>query len=419
MRKTDWARRLTLGGAWGLLMGAPALAQQTATAEASGLSIVATPSVASAASHYHVNGTFETAYETNVSGGAASVAGARGLKQDDFIFTPTLLVDLFKTFGRESLFLTGSAGYNFYAYNGTLNRENIDLAGGGNAQIGPCRTTVTGVYDRRQQQLENLTRLAVQDVYSETSLGVQGACGRAIGFQPTFSFNQTWTNSTQQQQQSTDYNSTGGSGGIAYVTPTFGNLTVSGNYTSTRFVNRVIALGPIQLQDGYDTYGGGVSYSRLLGARIQGVVSLSYTTVQPYIGSAGFSGPTYSLDVTYRVGGRLSLHGNVTHDIQPSNVIDSDYYIETKGQIEASYLFSSRLDATVGFSDSARNFKGPALMPAVDLTHDTLESVYGTVTYSLRKVYVSLDVRHEYRSANLSGFSYPNTRVGFTVGTKF
>ncbi|HEX4182359.1 MAG TPA: outer membrane beta-barrel protein [Caulobacteraceae bacterium] len=416
---TDWARRLALGGAGGLLLGMPALAQQTATSEASNLSIVDTPSVANAASHYNINGTFETAYDTNVTGSGAAVAGLRGLKQDDFIFTPTVLVDVFKNFGRESLFLTGSAGYSAYANNSILNRENLDLAGGGNAQLGLCRATVTGVYDRRQQQLEDITRLSVQDVFSDTSLGVEGACGRSIGFQPTFSFNQTWTNNSQAQLQSSNYTSTGGSGGIAYVTPTFGNLTVFGDYTSTTFGNRSIALGPLQLQDGFDQYGGGVRYSRLLGARIQGVVSLSYMAVRPFVGSAGFDGPTYSADITYRAGSRLSLHGNVTHDIQPSNVLDSDFYIETKGLVEANYQFSSRLSALLGVSDNDRTFKGPALMPGIDLTHDTLKSVYTTITYSVRKLFVALDVRYQNRDANLSGFSFPDTRVGLTVGTRF
>jgi hypothetical protein len=58
-------------------------------------------------------------------------------------------------------------------------------------------------------------------------------------------------------------------------------------------------------------------------------------------------------------------------------------------------------------------------MQGVDLSSDTLKSVYSTLTYSLRRVFVALNARYDQRDANLAGLGYPDTRVGLTVGTQF
>ena len=426
MRKTKLTRWVALGGVAGLAISSSALAQSTSSSAASTYSIVDTPSVATAPSHYSINGTFETEYQSNVAGGSAAVSALRGLKREDVVFTPTLLVDAFKPIGPESVFLTGSVGYNFYDRNTILNRENFDLTGGVNGQLGICRATVTGGYIRRQDELQDITLARVQDVFDQTSIGMEGACGRGFGFSPIFSITQAWSTNSLSLLQSSNYSSLGGSGGISYQAPTLGNLSLFGQYQTTTFPNRFVPFNQGETQDGFNTYGGGVKYVRLLGARIQGTVSLSYTSVQPFVsGTGGFDGLTYSADVTYRASSRLDFHGSFIRDVQPSNVPDSTYYIETKSLVEGTYHVGSRIDVNLGLSQADRTFKGSSLLPNLtnltnfDLRSDTLKTVYGVVTYRLRKLYVALSARNEFRSANVPELSYTDNRVGLTVGTNF
>ena len=413
MQIRKWTRWAALGGAGGLAIASPALAQSTS------LSIVDNPAVAVASSHYNLDASLKEEYQSNVAGGGAAVAALRGLKQSDYVLSPTLLVDIFRPIGRESIFLTGSTAYNFYERNHILSRENFNLSGGVNGQLSLCRATLSGAYARRQNDLQDITRTAIHDTYQQTSVGLNGACGRSVGFSPNFSITQTWSNNSLSQLQSSDYKTLGGTGGVSYQRPTFGNLSLFGQYQSTEFTNRILFFNLSPQHDGFDTYGGGVSYVRQLGARIQGSVSLSYTSVKPFAGSASFNGPTYGADVTFRASSRLMLHGSVTRDVQPSNVFDATYFLETKGLVEADYHLGSRLDVDVAASETDRTFKGPALVKGVDLRNDTQKSIYATVTYTLRKLYVALDLRNDQRTANVAGLSYPDNRIGVTAGARF
>jgi len=420
MRITNLTRLAAFGGAGGLAICSPTFAQTTSAAAATDYSIVDTPSVAALPSHYALNGTFETEYQTNVAGGDAAVAALRGLKQEDVVFTPTLLIEAFKPFGRESAYLTGSVGYNFYDRNSVLNRENLNLDGGVNAQLGVCRATVTGGYIRRQNELEDTTLAHVEDVLDQTSVGLEGACGRGYGFSPNFSVSQAWSTNTLSLLQSSNYNTLGGSGGISYQAPTLGDVSLFGQYQTTTFTNRLVAFNQSSIQDGFDTYGGGVKYVRLLGARIQGTVSLSYTSVKPFVGNtSGFNGVTYGADITFRASSRLDFHGSFNRDIQPSNVLDSTYFLETKSLVEGTYHVGSRLEANLGVSEADRTFKGSSLLTNLDLREDTLKIIYGSLTYKLRKLYFALSVRNEERSTNTVGLDYTDNRVGLTAGTIF
>jgi len=331
-----------------------------------------------------------------------------------------LLLEAFKPLGRESIFVTGTAGYNFYDRNSILNREHIDLTAGANAQLGACRATVTGGFTRRQNELDDVTlSTKIQDALDVATVGADATCGHGYGFAPILSFSRSWANNSLVQLQSSDYTTIGGSAGFSYQTPTFGNLSFFGQYQSTEFNERIflITVGPVQ--DGFDIYGGGVKYVRLLGARIQGTVSLSYTSVKPFLsGTKGFDGPTYGADLTFRASSRLNFHANFTRSIVPSNVLESTYSLQTKELVEGTYDIGSRLSLNLGVSDQHRNFSGEALN-INDLTSDELKSVYATLTYSLRKIHFSLNAQNSQRTANIALLSYPDTRVGLIVATDF
>ena len=415
MRRASLSRWALLGG---LAISSPVLAQSAQTS--SSLSIVDNQAVALASSHYSANGTVGVVYDSDAAGGTAAVAALRGLKQEDVIVSPTLTLEAFRPFGRESAFVTGTVGYNFYDRNSVLSRENINLNGGVNGQLGACRATATAGYARFQNQLVDTTLARVQDTFDQVSVGAEATCGRGFGFSPIVTVNQSWANNSLAQLQSSDYKTLSATAGVGYQAPTFGNLSFFGQYQSTDFTNRFLIINFIPIRDGFDIYGGGVRYVRQLGARIQGTVSMSYTSVKPFIGATkGFAGLTYGGDITFRASSRLNLHASFNRDIQPSNVFDSTYYLENMELVEGTYNIGSRLRFDLGYSDEQRSFRGAAISRTTDLTSDELQSYFATLTYTLRKVYFGLNATYSDRSANIAGFSYPDTRVGLTAATTF
>jgi hypothetical protein len=409
---TLWA---VLGGLSCICVGSPALGQASQP-----FSIVDWPNIDQTASRVRINGTVEAAYETNVAGGDALVAAERGLIQQDFMITPTVLVDVLRPVGPESVFLQGSAGYSFYDRNTVLNRENLNLAGGLNARLGICRGTATARISRYQDQLQDLTRTAVKDVYDLYSVGLDTTCGRPVGISPILSVSQSWANNSNVELSSSDSQTFSVSAGVAYQAPAFGKLSLFGQYQTTTFNNRFVLVNSQPVQDGYDTYGGWIRYQRLLGARIQGTVSVGYTSLKPAVaGTPGFDGFTYDADLTYRVDSRLGLHGSFTRDLEPSNVLDATYGLETKTLVEATYDLAARVKLNLGVSETTRRFQGLALITGVDLTKDDIKSIYATATYRRNKLFVALNVRNDERIANVADFSYSDTRVGLTVGTAY
>jgi hypothetical protein len=409
---TLWA---VLGGLSCICVGSPALAQGGQP-----FSIVDSPNIDQTASRLRINATVEGAYESNVAGGDAQVAAERGLKPQDFMITPTVLVDVLRPIGPESVFLQGSAGYSFYDRNSVLNRENLNLTGGLNARLGTCRGTATARISRYQDQLQNVTRTEVKDVYDLYSVGLDAICGRPIGLSPILSVTQSWANNSNTELSTSDNQTFGVSAGVAYQTPTFGKLSLFGQYQTTTFNNRFVLVNSQPVQDGYDTYGGWIRYQRLLGARIQGTASVGYTSLKPAIaGTPGFDGFTYDADLTFRAGGRLGLHAGFNRDVEPSNVLDATYGLEIRSLVEATYDLGARLKLNLGVSETTRRFQGLSLLTGVDLTKDDTKSIYATATYKLNKLFVALNVRNDERIANVAAFSYSDTRVGLTVGTAY
>ena len=95
-------------------------------------------------------------YDSNVAASDAAFAAARGIKPSDVIINPTVRLDLARPVGRQTVFLLATAGYDFYARNSRLNRENILVNPGVLGQFSRCEYDVSGSYSRGQNGLQEL-----------------------------------------------------------------------------------------------------------------------------------------------------------------------------------------------------------------------------------------------------------------------
>jgi hypothetical protein len=398
--------------------GAPALAQTALTPPD-------LPTVPATVRQVEVDMTGEILYDSNVARSDQELATERGLTLSDEIFTPTGVVDLALPVGRSSLFLDGSAGYDFYANNHSLDRERINVLGGGISQFGPCRETLSGTYARFQTDLSDIGEFAgVTNTENQESVATGATCGRAIGLAPNVQVSESWEQNSAQLRQLVDNRVFMATGGLAYQRPALGAVSLFGEYLDTTFPNQVYLLGAVRQTGGYQLYAGGLRYDRHLGARIQGVVSLSYTSLTPNIaGSGGFKGFTYSGDITYRASSRLNGRVSFTRATTPSNTVGANFSVDNTELAEVIYDIGPRLSLTLGGSRLARRYNVSGFNPfgaPFLITDETIVDGYITATYKLnRRLSFILNLRQEQRDANISAFNYQSSRVGLTVKGTF
>ena len=173
---------------------------------------------------------------------------------------------------------------------------------------------------------------------------------------------------------------------------------------------------------GYQTLSGGLTYTRAVGSRLQGSVSLSYTKLDNQGSTArGFSGATYSAALTYELSSRLHATGLVSRATVPSNRLNSTFGIDELYSSQLTYDLSSRLTLEGGASLAHDAFNGtPFSQGGFDLTDEKIYTAFANVNLRLtRRLSLSLNAEHLQRNANYPGLSYPDTRVGLTAIATF
>jgi hypothetical protein len=360
-------------------------------------------------------------YDSNVARSDAQIAALRHLTLSDQLFQPAATVDLVAPIDRQAVFFDGTLGYDYYQRNRVLNRQRVNVDGGVRGQVRTCTATLGGSYSQRQNSLEDITLALIKDTLTDTGVNFSATCKAQIGFSPFITASQDWETNSSTAIVSSNYRTTSANAGVAYAQPLIGEISVYGGYTKSLFPNREVPVGVTAEQDGYQIYTGGVRYDRKLGARIEGTVAFAYTSLKPNTNqTAPFKGATYQADVTYTPSGRLSLDVHASRAAQPTPLSNTAYNIQQLYSATANYRVGARGLFSLGVSDNVEDLRGALLLAGFNITHETTDSVYATGTYTLnRRLTLVMDVREEDRRANLSAFSYDDTRVTVTARSAF
>lgn len=362
--------------------------------------------------------------DSNIARASDALAATRGITQKDTILTPTFTFDLLVPVSRQSIYLTGSAGYDFYRNNNQLNRERAKVEGGVNSQLGPCQGTLFGTFARAQSDLQDLVLLDPENVLETKSVGVELACARATGLGTSVSASQKWGDNSNTVQQQADYETKSLTGSVFYSRPSFGSLSVFVSHEETEYPNRGLLPGG---SSGYELQSVGAAFERKIGSRLQGRISAALTTVDQSSNLLSgktdkFDGPTYGASLTFRPSDRLEAILAYERKVVPSTRIGKLYDLDESVRLEGRYKFGSRITAAVG--GQLRNVESedafPLTVPSILLSDSETRMLFGSLTFkqSQRFSFV-LDVVHEDRDANLPVFEYSATRVGASVGVAF
>lgn len=362
-------------------------------------------------------------YDSNVARTSAAAASARGLKRSDVRFTTGLDLDITVPRGRQTLFLRGTAGYVSYARNGRLNRERLDLTGGVDAIVGPCRPKFTAGYARAQSQLEDLDLQVerIKNTEERRSLRLESRCGRGIGLEPQAAVSGSWVRNGALIQETSDYNNFEASGGLAYSGPTIGTLSLTGSYSKTRYPKRLVLIGADSLHDGYELYSGGIRYERQIGSRIRGDVGAAYSSLHSDIPDvANTHGVTYGAHLQLQPSYRLQARLNFDRQLLPSNRLNVSYVRAKTIGAEAEYAFGTRLRMSVGGVRRERSNRQSDLLVTTGPTDERFTTFTGRLRFEQsRRFSFELNAAHEKRETDVPLFDYISKRVGLTAKARF
>jgi hypothetical protein len=360
-------------------------------------------------------------HDTNMTGVSEAEARSRGIEPDDTIYTPSLNVAINMPLGRQLFYLDGYAGYVFHDKNTIYDSERLTLNTGLKGRVGPCQTEVSANYAHALSSFDDIVLGPTVDNILETKgAKLQATCSRPTGLGVTGSVSYEVAENDQSLLKPQDYQETSYLGGVTYSRPRLGTLTLFGQHTRTEYNHRIPLAGQT---DGYESNTEGLTYERRLGARIEGTVTVSYTSVDGLGGTAAansdFDGFTYSANASYRASTRLRFDGAFAREVTPSNRFGNSYDVGTRYSIKGTYDLGSRISTNLAFEQRDVDSKGAAIF-AGNLTNSKIKIVSGGVSYRMnRRVNLSLDAAHEKREANDPRFEYDNTRVGLSAGVTY
>lgn len=385
------------------------------------LSAMVLPAAASAqeARHLKIGVAAEVERDTNVARASEAQAALRGLTLEDTVFTPSVTVDLLAPVGRQSIFLSGSAGYAFYDKNDKLNSERLDFTGGTNVGLGPCLVTLSGGYARGLRQIDDRTLIAVADNVVETKrAAVNVGCSRPTGFGVVAKASAERSTNDLPIMKSSDFDSTSYMLGLTYQRPALGTVTIFGDHEETEYVNRI-------LSSGYTVNSVGVTLSRQLGARIQGSVTAGYAQIEQQGALAGLVSAgnvettTFAASLSFRASNRLRLQAGFNRGVTPSEGLGRTYDLSTSYQVAGEYDIGSRMMVGLGYARVDRDSRGVLAGPGL-LSNAETENLFATVRYKQsERLSFLLRVEREEQTTNAPQFDYTSDRIGLSANVAF
>jgi hypothetical protein len=359
-----------------------------------------------------LNASASVLYDSNTARSSQALAASRGLVLPDVLYSPETDFTVSRFVGLELVYATGFIGYDFHQRDTLLNRQHIDVIGGVDGHLGPCQESLSNEYIGQQANLEDVSLQAVGNLAQTEAVKVTADCGRSTGFFPSVTLIQSWNNYSAAVFYPVDTHTEQYMGNIGYRQPAFGSLSLFGSFTTTNYPHRPLAL----TDQTYDLhfFSGGLTFDRHIGGRIEGVVTLSYTELDPDSPlSPPFHGVTYAIEGKFHAGPRLTAHVEVTRQPTPSIRLNANYSIDEKIEADFTYSPNNRVVLILTGLRSSKDYHLDTGVTSDDLTKETTDSLFLSATYKLsRRFEVTLKAGDEERSANFLGLSYSSTEAG-------
>jgi Putative beta-barrel porin 2 len=337
--------------------------------------------------------------------------------RDDFRFTPSVDVDVIQPVGRQSLFLSGAMGYDFYRNNKQLESERINLEGGGNLRFGSgCSSRVALSFGRQQSNLADFGRvIGVPNVEKSLGAGGRFSCGTGLGIQPSLTYDFEKVANGNARLVDNGYRATTIGATIGYARPSLGEVGVYASYRNGIYPNRFLPSG---VTDGVRVYSGGVNFKREIGTQLKGSASLGYTVVnpkEPFV--RNFKGASWSADLDWVPNDRIQVGIGLGREVQQSNLLDISYSVNQNMGINASYALNRQMQLTFNASRDKRRIQASRLLIGnLGLTGDKTSTLGAGFRFQPQgRIGFSFDLRGVKRESAFRQFNYDNVTASLSV----
>ena len=367
-----------------------------------------------------------TTYDSDAARSSPTAASLRGLETSDVIYAPSVTVDYATGIGRHGVALRGYFGYDYYQRNSALRREHIDFSAAANTSIGSrCGVGGQVAYNRGQSGLEDLSLVVTDNTIQTYTVSVNESCASSTGLNESVQVQHSAASNSARSL--IDFDTTGVSASVGYANRAIGNLSLVASYNQTNYPDAgTLFLGT---PTGLEVTSIGVQLSRPIGNRLAGTASISYSSSSSDLGPGAlpgrqstFSGITASASLTYHLGPRIDLSGNVGRSVQATIREDAGFSVNNYANLNANYTVSSRIHANLGASWSREDFRGggTTAIPTIAPNLVDLKTVSAGVSVKLgRNVGLSGMVQHEESSTDLALFNFKSDRVSLTISSSF
>ncbi|WP_162854528.1 outer membrane beta-barrel protein [Sphingobium estronivorans] len=365
----------------------------------------------------------EMLYDSNVARGSAAAAQARGLEREDVRFSPNAAVKLNLPTGAHRLTLSASAGYDFYARNSRLNRERIEADGNFYLNLPICAAELRGSFSRRQSDLADLNIMAVdprdssRNVETAKSAGATVSCGGQIGLRPVAMVDWYDARNSAATRKTADNRSVSYGGGLLYVHPAVGNITLYVGRREVDYPNRTPLLTPALTSFDADRYG--LMFSRDVGAQLKVGGEVFYTDVTLSDGRGGFSGINWKANAKLSLS-RMEIEGETGKSVDTSQGFDANYVLRRNHELRIHYALGARLTALLAGSISVRDYNYEPGITAARIDHDNMKRVLAGLDYKVsNRMTIGLETAYQRRNANGALYDYDSYQAGLRVNTAF
>lgn len=335
--------------------------------------------------------------------------------RDNLSLTPQLVVDYQRLFGRQRVYLNGTAGYVFNDRYRFLNREDLSFTGGAGLRFGArCQVNPQASLFRAQSDLDDLGAL-VSNTATIQDYTVEASCPREVGFYPVVAAGYFRVDNSEIRRQR-DQSVVDGRAGIVYRRPSLGEVELFGQFIGISRNRRLPSEEGI-VRDESDVTTIGLRLGRDVGTRVSASASIGYTSVDPKApGIPGFSGLTYRGAVTYEPSPRLSFTAGFGRAVSARGNVGTSYFLTDTADLSARARLSARTTVGAGVALSRRDFRGEdQSFQFGPRGADRQFNARASVGYALSRP-VSLDLSVRYRDRDADNDFYDFSSFAATLG---
>lgn len=277
-------------------------------------------------------------------------------------FSPTLDVDVVRRIARNSVSLSGSAGYDLYRRNSYLNRARVALDGKAALRFGAfCGADLLAGIDFRQTDIAELGE-RVGNSSQEQHYSLSADCTRKSGLSPTVSGTYTTVNNSRASRERYDLRSYDVLAGITYTKLSLGTFELVVGRERIAHPHRWMGDHPDNDRTTVDQFGGG--FRRGVSPRLAANIRLLWLRAHPHAaGVRSFSGIGWTSSLRWTPWPRFALEGTLDRGIRGQSSFASSYSISTSEDVTATYATGARSGVSLSVANTQRRFRGETLSP--------------------------------------------------------